>query len=134
MNWTYNRKELAEQPPESLLGFVYIICHKYTGKYYIGKKQFWKAIRRPPLKGKKSVRKCMVPSDWRNYWGSSKKFQEYVKQEGKDNFYRIIISMHSSKSMLAYEELIQQIKYDVLRDEDSFNGIINIRINRLKNE
>ena len=41
---------------EDYLGFVYKITHIQTKKYYIGKKFFWKILKRPPLKGKKNKR------------------------------------------------------------------------------
>ena len=117
---------------EEYEGFVYKITHQKTGKYYIGKKTFWKKLRRKPLKGKKRVRKDVVESKWRDYWGSSKKFTEYVEKEGKNKFTRQIIRLCKTKSELSYQELLYQIKFDVLNDEDSFNGIIQVRINRTK--
>ena len=130
-NWIYKDKIFDEQPGKDRLGFVYYIEHIETGKYYIGKKQFWKAIRRKPLKGQKRVRKDIVASDWKTYWGSSKPFTEYIKTEGEDKFIRTILSIHEHKSGLSYEELIQQIKHDVLRDSQSYNGIINVRLSRI---
>ena len=56
---------------EDYIGFVYKITHIPTGKYYIGKKFFWKILKRPPLKGKKNKRHEKQPSDWKEYWGSS---------------------------------------------------------------
>jgi len=111
--------------------FVYVINHKTKPGYYIGQKSFWKAVRRKPLKGQKRIRKDRVESNWRSYWGSSEKFKEFVEQEGKENFNRIILSLHKSKSGTSYAELMHQIKADVLRDPNSFNGIINVRLNKI---
>lgn len=116
------------------VGFVYLISHKETGCYYIGKKQFWKRVRRKPLKGKKRVRICQVESDWRDYWGSSEKLLDAVKEEGKDAFAREIIRLCKSKHELAYEELMCQTANNVLEDPLSFNGIINVRLSKPVND
>lgn len=113
-------------------GFVYVIQHKETCKYYIGKKSFWKSIRRKPLKGHKRVRLDRIESDWKNYWGSSKKFVEYVKKEGKNKFNRHILCLCKTKSEMSYRELLKQIDYNVLNDPYSYNGIINVRLNKTK--
>jgi hypothetical protein len=125
--WQYVPEHL-----EDFLGFVYIIRHEESGHYYIGKKQFWRAVRRKPLKGKKRVRLDRVESDWKNYWGSSKKFLDFVEREGKDKFTRTILSCHTTKHDLAYAELMHQIECDVLEDPQSFNGIINVRLSKQK--
>lgn len=121
--------------PENIqeyLGFVYIITHKTSGKYYVGKKQFWKAIRRKPLKGQKRVRLDRVQSDWKNYWGSSKKFLEFCKEHNFAGFKREIVLLSTNKFDLSYFELKQQLIHDVLFDTNSFNGIINVRLSRKK--
>ena len=39
MNWLYENKEVTEEViPEDAAGFVYMITHIPTGRYYIGKK------------------------------------------------------------------------------------------------
>jgi hypothetical protein len=45
-------------------GFVYQIHNLTNDKKYIGKKEFYKVIKRPPLKGKKNKRKATVFTDW----------------------------------------------------------------------
>lgn len=121
-----------EDRKEEHLGFTYIIIHKETKKYYIGKKQFYKAIRRKPLKGQKRIRKDRIESDWETYWGSSNKFNEYVKQEGTDKFERKIIGLYTCKYDLALSELKSQMFFDVLNDKNSFNEIINVRLRKRK--
>ncbi len=132
INWIYKGKEFTEQPEKAILAFVYKISHLNGPEYYIGKCTFWKQLKRPPLKGKKRIRKDLVPSKWKKYWGSSDKFNEFVEKQGEQNFKREILSLHKSKSSVAYEELMQQIKHDVLRDPNSFNGIINVRLSKIK--
>lgn len=113
-------------------GFIYCITHKETKKYYIGKKSFWKRIRRKPLKGKKRVRKETIESKWQEYTGSSDKFNQYIQSEGIDKFNKEILKVCKTKSELSYQELLYQIEYDVLNDPLSFNGIINVRLNKTK--
>jgi hypothetical protein len=39
MNWLHNEKEVTEEMvPDGAVGFIYMISHIPTGKYYIGKK------------------------------------------------------------------------------------------------
>lgn len=111
------------------LGFVYIIEH-LSGGYYVGKRQIFKRIRRKPLKGKKRHRICSVESDWRNYWGSSAALLAAIESEGKESFTRTVLTLCKSKRDLAYQELLEQIKRDVLNDPLSWNGMINVRLGK----
>lgn len=115
--------------PMNHFGFVYQIEHE-SGAYYIGKKQFVRKIRRPPLKGKKRRRIDHVESDWNSYWGSSENLIQAVKRYGEQEFTRTIISVHESKSELALAELKLQLEHDVLNDPRCFNGILNIRLSK----
>jgi hypothetical protein len=39
MNWLHNGKEVTEEMvPDGAVGFIYMITHTPSGKYYIGKK------------------------------------------------------------------------------------------------
>ena len=60
------------------LGFVYIITHRETGKFYIGCKHLWKF--------KKGSRKKNKPSTWKKYTGSSASLTEAMEEHGKDAF------------------------------------------------
>jgi len=113
-------------------GFVYKITHKASGKYYIGKKFFWKALRRKPLKGKKRVRLDAVVSDWKEYWGSSRKLLEDVALFGKDDFVREILGCYENKFLCAYHELREQMEHNALFDPLSYNEIINVRLRFIK--
>jgi ribosomal protein L35AE/L33A len=46
--WYYNGEQfkLENYPNDSLVGFVYEITEKDTGKKYIGKKLFWSTRRK----------------------------------------------------------------------------------------
>lgn len=114
----------------NFFGFIYIIQNKVTGEYYIGKKQCLRKVKKPPLKGRVNKRIDIKESDWKTYTGSSNVLNESIQKYGKDNFTFKILKFCGSKWELAYEEIKEQIKRNVLLDEKSYNGIINVRIGR----
>lgn len=118
---------------ESFFGFVYKIENKITGKYYIGKKQCNRKIKKKPLKGRVNKRITISESDWKTYTGSSNDLNEDIKKYGKENFNFTILKVCGSKWELAYEEIKEQLKRDVLMDKLSYNGIMNVRIGRPPN-
>ena len=113
---------------ESMFGFIYEITNKINGKKYIGKKQCVRKIRRKPLKGKTRNRIDQKESDWKTYTSSSKELNEDIQKHGKENFEFRILKVCGSKWELGYEEIKEQISRDVLRRDDYYNGIINVRI------
>lgn len=113
-------------------GYVYIIIHLPTGRYYIGKKTFWFKKIRKPLKGRKNKRHYLVESDWKAYWGSSSNFNEFVRTHDKKDFERRILVLCENDFELSYTELLKQLEYNVLFDAMSFNEIINVRLRRRK--
>lgn len=117
---------------EKPFGFVYRIENKETGKFYIGKKQILKVEKRPPLKGKARKRKVTKESDWKQYIGSCNSLQNDIAQLGKDKFKFEIIRFCDSKWELAYWELHYQMRNHVLFREDSYNGIINVRLAKVR--
>lgn len=119
---------LPEILTEEHHSFVYKITNLITGKKYIGKKQIWQTIKRPPLKGQKKKRKITKESDYKDYYGSSEELKRDVITYGKENFQREILEICSCKWECAYLELEWQIKERVLFREDYYNGIINLRI------
>jgi hypothetical protein len=119
--------------PNSFFGFVYKIENNITGKYYIGKKQCLKKIKKKPLKGRVNKRISIAESDWKSYTGSSNDLNNDITKYGKNNFTFTILKTCGSKWELAYEEIKEQISRNVLQDEKSYNGIINVRIGRPPN-
>jgi hypothetical protein len=113
---------------ENMFGFIYEITNKVNGKKYIGKKQCVRKIKRKPLKGKTRNRIDQKESDWKTYTSSSKELNEDIQKYGKDNFEFRILKICGSKWELGYEEIKEQIAKDVLRRDDYYNGIINVRI------
>ncbi len=113
---------------ENMFGFIYEITNKVNGKKYIGKKQCVRKIRRKPLKGKTRNRIDHKESDWKTYTSSSNELNEDIQKHGKENFEFRILKVCGSKWELGYEEIKEQISRDVLRRDDYYNGIINVRI------
>jgi len=109
--------------------FVYEITHIKTGKKYIGKKVFWSKRRLKPLKGYKRKRIVKTESDWKTYWGSSKKLQADVKKWGEDEFKREIIHLCKTRVDSSYIELWEQIDRDVLFDDKYYNEFIGVKLN-----
>lgn len=122
-------EDFEENPP---LGFVYRIENKETGKFYIGQKKIIKVEKRPPLKGKVRKRKIIKQSDWKTYYGSSNDLKNDVKTLGEDKFKFTIIRFCDSKWECSYWELYHQMHNHVLFREDSYNGIINVRISKFQ--
>jgi len=113
---------------ENMFGFIYEITNKVNGKKYIGKKQCIRKIKRKPLKGKTRNRIDHKESDWKTYTSSSNELNEDIQKHGKENFEFRILKICGSKWELGYEEIKEQIARDVLRRDDYYNGIINVRI------
>ena len=122
-------EDFEENPP---LGFVYRIENKETGKFYIGQKKIIKVEKRPPLKGKVRKRKIVKQSDWKTYCGSSNDLKNDVKEAGEDKFKFTIIRFCDSKWECSSWELYHQMHNHVLFREDSYNGIINVRISKFQ--
>ena len=120
-HWTPHKDGI----PEDAIGFVYRITQKDTGKFYIGCKQLFKTIKRPPLKGKKRRRISQVDSDWRKYYSSSGVIKEDI-EKNKDMYSFEILSFHPSKTTLKIEETRQIIEN--IYNSQCFNEMVNLRI------
>lgn len=118
--------------PEHPYGFIYLITNLVTNKKYIGKKQMQTTKKRPPLKGKTRKRSYVTETDWKFYTSSSNEVNKDISIYGKDKFKFEILQFCNSKSALAYFEAKQQFDREVLLKEDYYNGIINLRIGKIK--
>lgn len=115
--WLYEGEPFTDS--KDYEGFVYLITNKINGKMYVGKKFFKHKRTRKPLKGKKRKRIDFVESDWKSYYGSSALIKEAIEEHGKDNFERLILSLHKSRAATNYEETREQFARDVLYTLDS---------------
>lgn len=93
-----------------------------------GQKKILKFERRPPLKGNVRKRKIVKESDWKTYCGSSNELKSEVEKLGEDQFTFEIVEFCDTKWMMSYEELRLQMINNVLMRNDSYNGIINVRL------
>ena len=117
--WNFNQEIFDPDLSQikKLEGFVYIIRFE-SGKFYIGKKSFWS--RRKQISGKRKT----FESDWKSYVGSSSDIKKYIKNNPLDVYVKDIISLHTHPGDMTYWEAFWQFKFDVLRDEKSFNETI----------
>lgn len=130
INWKIPRWKGTTPNIEDYVGFVYIIKNIKTHEYYIGQKKYWFKETKPPLKGRKNKRHFKKESDWKEYWGSSKKLNEAVEKSGTQGWTRQILKHCKTLFDLSYTELEWQMKLNVLFDKDSYNEMINVRLKR----
>ena len=109
--WLYQNTNFTSDDIDDKFGFVYCITNNKNGRQYIGRKYFWK-FRTP--KGKK--RKVKSESDWKNYYGSCPELKEEIQQLGKQNFSRVILSLHNTKGQTNCEETRQLFVKGVLTE------------------
>jgi hypothetical protein len=126
-HWTIKESLYTTENP---FGFIYMITNNVNGRQYIGKKQCVSRVKRKPLKGKTRNRIDHKESDWKTYTGSSKELNEDIAKHGKENFTFEILEWGGSKWELGYKEIKKQLEYDVLLNEQFYNGIINVRIGK----
>ena len=131
MQWTYQGK-IVEQISEEYIGFVYLITNLTNNKKYIGKKLAKFKVTKKPLKGKKNKRRSTKESDWRDYWGSSDTLNADVENLGPQNFTREILYYCTSRGELSYLEAKEQFDREVLKTDEYYNGIINVRVGSSK--
>lgn len=106
-----------------VIGFVYCITERETGKSYIGRKLLTHPKR---VKNKKT----RVYSDWMNYWSSSPALKLLIEEKGKHSFDREILAFLSSKGSLVYAEELCLFQLGVLESDKFFNNNIRSRIYR----
>ena len=99
--------------PKNYFGFIYEIENTVNGRKYIGKKQYL-FYRLKKVLGKSRKVRVTIPSKWEFYTGSCKELNRDIKKLGKDKFRFRILWNCSSKGMLTYMEVKEQILQDVL--------------------
>jgi len=118
--WTFNGKPFNSEDIQKYVGFVYVITRKDDGRRYIGRKYFY-SLRKTPGK----TRRIRKESDWKSYYGSSRDLLADVEATEKNNFERVILSLHTTKGDVNYEEVKQQFLANVLEDTKYYNDNIN---------
>ncbi|MDR3503033.1 MAG: hypothetical protein P4L79_10685 [Legionella sp.] len=127
--WCYTNGIEIEEPPDGIVGFIYIITNIASGKRYIGKKNFY-TVKTHIVKKKKKREK--IESDWKEYWSSSDQVKLDVELLGKDNFTREIIHFCSSKAEMTYSETKAIFVNDALiRPNDFYNAWCMCRVRSL---
>ena len=108
--WTFEGSPFLSENIDDNFGFVYRITNLLNGRQYIGRKYFW-SFRKPP--GKK--RKVKQESDWKRYYGSCPELKEDFKTVNNPVFFRReILSLHSTKGKVNFEETRQLFLNEVL--------------------
>ena len=110
--WTYQGATFTTDDIDNFFGFVYCITNEQNGREYIGRKYFWK-FRTP--RGKK--RKVKSESDWKKYYGSSEELKEEIQQLGRQNFSRVMLSLHKTAGKTNFEETRQLFVNGVLTEQ-----------------
>lgn len=129
MSWFFlnTTDEFTEEHIGEAFGFVYMITHLKTGRKYIGKKFFTKS-KTKQVKGKK--KRSRVSSDWMTYWGSNKKLQEEIKDNGEDQYVREILHLCKTRSECSYWETWEIFSRHALMHESYYNEWVSCRIRK----
>jgi len=126
LDWTYNGKPYVTAP-DDYQGFVYCITNTANGRKYIGKKNFWRTVKRQPLKGKTNRRHSRTETDWHRYYGSNKELQLAVEKLNPDTIIREILVLCANKNQMTYFEMKLQFEHNVLVDDTYYNQYIGGR-------
>ena len=113
--WVYKNTTFTTNDIGDFFGFVYRITNLQSGKQYIGRKYFYQ-FRKP--RGKS--RKVKSESDWKKYYGSSDELNADRKSLGNECFKREIISLHTTKGWVNYEETRQLFLNNVLSENENY--------------
>lgn len=125
--WTHQTTEITEIP-ESALGFIYKITNILDNRKYVGRKMFssnrkvrlTKKEKLLPENKRKTFKRVIKETDWKDYWGSSDELKADIKSKGMENFKREILCFCNTKTDLSFWEVYHQITSNVLFD-DSYN-------------
>ena len=109
--WIYQKQPFLSENIGDSFGFVYRITNLSNGRQYIGRKYF--VQKRKPRGGKRRV---TSESDWKKYYGSSPDLKGDIKELGKINFKREILSLHKTKGQVNFEETKQLFLHNVLTE------------------
>ena len=119
-SWSFNGKAFTSKDINNFVGFVYVILSQITGRFYIGRKYFFSLRRK-----KGEARRRKKESNWKDYYGSNEVLLQEISEHGKENYQRIILSLHTTKGDVNYEEVKQQFLCNVLENDKYYNDNIN---------
>ena len=109
--WIYEGTPFTSDDIGDYYGFVYRITNTTNGKSYIGRKYF---VQKRKSRGSK--RRVTSESDWKRYFGSSEELKRDIKDLGRENFRREILSVHKTLGRVNYEETRQLFLNNVLTE------------------
>lgn len=124
--WIYNNVPLLS-PPDSAVGFVYLISDTLNDKLYIGKKLFFFS-KSYQLKGKK--KKKQIESDWKLYYGSNKSLLNVIQNSDPSLFNRSVLHIAYSKSHASYLETKEIFANDAILSPKFYNDWVTAKITR----
>lgn len=119
--WTYQNNQEFEIP-ENASGYIYKITNLLDKREYIGRKllssnrkvRLTKKEKLLPENKRKTFKRVIKQTDWKDYWSSSDELKADVKQFGPENFKREILVFCTTKTDISFYEIYFQIKEDVL--------------------
>ena len=119
--WTYQNNQEFEIP-ENALGYIYKITNLLDKREYIGRKllssnrkvRLTKKEKLLPENKRKTFKRVIKQTDWKDYWSSSDELKADVQQFGAENFKREILVFCTTKTDISFYEIYFQIKEDVL--------------------
>lgn len=125
--WTYNN-EVDFSIPDNAIGYIYRVTNLLTNKIYIGRKmlssnrkvRLTKKEKLLPENKRKTFKRVIKETDWKDYWGSCNELTSDVQLYGENKFKREILIFCFNKITMSYYETYFQIKEDVLF-VDSYN-------------
>lgn len=112
--------------PDKYFGFVYRITENKTGRFYIGKRQYWVTngrVKKTTLRPDKSPT-IWNPSHWKEskwqfYRSSSRELANLIEQKPKKSYTFEIIGQYTCKADLVYAECKAQMDYDCMTVRDT---------------
>ena len=110
--WIYEGRPFTSDDIGDYYGFVYRITNTTSSKSYIGRKYF--VQKRKPKGGKRRV---TSESNWKQYYGSSDELKRDIRDFGRENFRREILSLHTTLGRVNYEETKQLFLHNVLAEK-----------------
>ena len=110
--WIYKGNPFTSDDIGDYYGFVYRITNTTSSKSYIGRKYF--VQKRKPKGGKRRV---TSESNWKQYYGSSDELKRDIRDFGRENFRREILSLHTTLGRVNYEETKQLFLHNVLAEK-----------------